>query len=269
MLNEQNLPGTALNGDHVVYSSFFADNYVVQQSAVVHPKSLLIDGLRKIFRNDSVFTYRDDEYGYPLTPDQTGLDVDSPLTSKILISDTYRYEVKFFPAIVIKSNGGSYKPVSFNQEMTIKYRKDIVENEFGMRRTVLTPTHRIYAGRWEMAFDVMIYCESQSELQELTDIVSLAIQHVLWNELRANGLFINTLRIGGESAEPYANDYVYNTTISLGTLSEWRVEIPIENIVEKITFTMEPALHFVPGVKTEADILSTRYENILELTEIP
>ena len=95
MIDQQNLPGTALNGDHIVYSSFFADQFVVQQSAIVHPKALLIDGLRKIFQNDSVFTYRDDEFGYPLTPDLTGLDVDSELTTKILISDTYRYEVKF------------------------------------------------------------------------------------------------------------------------------------------------------------------------------
>jgi len=50
MIDQQNLPGTALNGDHIVYSSFFADHYVVQQSAIVHPKAVLIDGLRKIFQ---------------------------------------------------------------------------------------------------------------------------------------------------------------------------------------------------------------------------
>ena len=70
--------------------------------------------------------------------------------------------------------------------------------------------------------------------RELVDIVSMAIQYVLWNDLRANGLFVNQVRIGGEQAEPYANDFVYNTSISLSTLSEWRVEIPIENIVEKL-----------------------------------
>ena len=85
MLDEQNLPGTADNGDHVVFSSFFSDNHVVQQTAIVQPKNLLIDGLRKIFRNDSIFAYRDDEYGFPLTPDMTGGDIDSEDTTKILI----------------------------------------------------------------------------------------------------------------------------------------------------------------------------------------
>ena len=268
MIDQQNLPGTALNGDHIVYSSFFADQFVVQQSAIVHPKALLIDGLRKIFQNDSVFTYRDDEFGYPLTPDLTGLDVDSELTTKILISDTYRYEVKFFPAILIKANGGSYKPLSFNQNMTYKYRTDVIENEYGARKVFSTPTHRVYAGRWELRFDVQIYSESQAELQELTDIVSLALQYSLWNELRANGLFISNLSIGAESAESYANDYVYNNTISLTTLSEWRVEVPIENIVEKIAFTLEPTWTPIPGVKTNGDSLSRRFSEIVDLTEI-
>lgn len=268
MIDQQNLPGTALNGDHIVYSSFFADQFVVQQSAIVHPKALLIDGLRKIFQNDSVFTYRDDEFGYPLTPDLTGLDADSELTTKILISDTYRYEVKFFPAILIKANGGSYKPLSFNQNMTYKYRTDVIENEYGARKVFSTPTHRVYAGRWELRFDVQIYSESQAELQELTDIVSLALQYSLWNELRANGLFISNLSIGGESAESYANDYVYNNTISLTTLSEWRVEVPIENIVEKIAFTLEPTWTPIPGVKTNGDSLSRRFSEIVDLTEI-
>ena len=51
MIDEQNLAGTGFNSDHIVYSSFFSDNHIVQQTAIVHPKTLLIDGLRKIFRN--------------------------------------------------------------------------------------------------------------------------------------------------------------------------------------------------------------------------
>ena len=268
MINEQNLPSSGYNGDHIVFSSFFEDNHVVQQTAIVHPKTLLIDGLRKVFRQDSIFTYRDDDFGYPITPDQTGVDVDSDATTKILISDAYRYEVKFFPAIVVKSSGGSYKPISFNQNMTYKHRADYITNDFGSTRKVMTPTHRVYAGRWELGFEVGIYSESQSELEELVDITSLALQYVLWNELRANGLFINQVRIGAESAEPYANDYVYNTAISLSTLSEWRVEIPIENIVEKVAFSIEPTWTPIPGVKGRSDLLSNRYNDIIELTEI-
>ena len=105
-------------------------------------------------------------------------------------------------------------------------------------------------------------------MEELVDIVSLALQYVLWQELRANGLFISQLRIGAESAEPYANDYVYSTAISLSTLSEWRVEVPIENIVEKIAFSLQPTWHPIPGVKGAADLMANRFDDIIELTEI-
>ena len=267
MIHAQNLP-SGTNADHRVYSSFFSDNNIVQQVAIVHPKNLLIDGLRKVFREDSVFTYRDDEYGFPLTIDLTGGDIDSEETTKILISDLYRYEVKFFPAIVIKSGGGTYKPTSFNQNMTYKYRVDYVENDYGARRAVRTPTHRVYDGRWELSFDIQIYSESYSELEELTDIVSMILQYTLWNELRANGLFIQRLNIGGESAEPYANDYVYSQNLTITTLSEWRVEIPIESIVEKIVFRFEPTWHPIPDIKTSADLLAKSYDDIIELAEI-
>ena len=90
----------------------------------------------------------------------------------------------------------------------------------------------------------------------------------MWNELRANGLFISQVRIGAESAEPYANDYVYSTAISLSTISEWRVEVPIENNVEKMAFSIQPTWHPIPGVKTGADLMSNRFSDIIELTEI-
>ena len=268
MINEQNTPGSGLNGDHIVYSSFFNDNNIVQQTAIVHPKALMIDGLRKIFRNDSVFPYRDDEYGYPLTPDRTGLEPDSEYATKILISDTFRYEVKFFPAIVVKANGGQYKPVSFNQNMTYKYKTQAIQNEYGATKIISSPCHRVYAGMWDLTFEIQIYSESQSELQELVDIVSLGLQYVLWNDLRASGLFIKSLQIGGESTSEYANDYIYNTNITIGTLSEWRVEIPIQNVVEKMIFRFQPSLTPIPGLKTQADVLSTKFKDIIEMTSI-
>lgn len=267
MMHDQQLPG-GTNADHRVYSSYFSDNNIIQQVALVQPKNLLIDSIRKVFRTDSIFTYRDDEYGFPLTPDLTNGDIDSENTTKILISDLYRYEVKFFPSIIIKSGGGSYKPLSFNQDATYKYRVDMVEDEFGGRQTVSTPTHRVYNGRWEMNFDVQIYSESHSELEELVDITSMTIQYTLWNELRENGLFVKSLSIGGESAEPYANDFIYGQTITISTLSEWRVEIPIDNLVEKIVFRFEPTWHHIPGVSSKSDVVSMKYNDVIEMAEI-
>ena len=268
MSDMQNLPGTGINGEHRVYSNFYSDNNIIQHVAIVQPKNLLIDALRSVFRRDNVYTFRTDDYGFPLTPDLTGQDIDSEDTTKILINDAYRYEVKFFPSIIIKSGGGSYKPISFNQNATYKYRRDAVVDEYGSTTFFNTPTHRVYAGMWDLSFEVGIYSESHTELEELVDIVSIALQYKLWHELRANGLFIKALNIASESAEAYANDFVYSQNITLSTLSEWRVEIPLDNIIEKLVFHFDSVMTPIPGEKDASDVQSLTYNDLIESTEI-
>lgn len=268
-LIEQALPaGEGSNGDHRVFSDFFANNHIIQNVAIVQPKNLLIQSLRDVFRRDSIFTYRDDEFGFPLTPNMTGKSLDTTEATRILISDIFRYDVKFYPAITIKHNGGNYKPLSFNQEGTYKYRADYIQNTFGARTKILTPTHKVYAGKWELNLEVGVFCESLSELQELIDIITMALQYVLWNDLRASGLFIQGLSIGGESSEPYANDYIYSQSISLRCLSEWRVEVPIENIIERIMFYFDSVKTDVPNDDISANSTVLKYNDILELSKI-
>lgn len=263
----QGLP-SGNNALHRTYSNFYADNHIIQNVSIVQPKNLLIDILRQSFSYDNVFTYRADQYGFPLTPDLTGLTIDDPSTTKILISDVFRYEVKFYPAITVKTAGGSSVPISFNQEGTIKYRKDLIENAYGGVNIISTPTHRVYAGVWDMNFDISVYSESHSELEEITEIVKMLLQYVAWNELRANGLFIKSLTLSGENAEPYANDYIFSHTISISTRSEWRVEIPIENIVERIVFYFDVDRHFIPGESTAADVQALKFNDIIEIANI-
>ncbi len=264
----QNLPGTGNNGEHRVYSNFFDDNSIIQQVCIVQPKNLIIDTLRKYFRNDNIYTYRSDQYGYPLTPNVTGMELDSTDTTKILISDVFRYEIKFFPSIVIKSGGGTYKPISFNQEGTIKYRKDLSEDLFGKQIVTQTPTHRVHAGAWDMNFDITIYSESHTEMEELVEIVTMILQYSAWNELRANGLFIKNISIGAENSEPYANDYIYNQTISISTFSEWRVEIPIDSIIEKLVFYFQFTRTPVAPNATITDFQELRFTDIVDSAEI-
>lgn len=266
--NIQNLPGTGINGEHRVYSNFFSDNYIIQQTCITQPKNLLIDVLRHNFSKDNIYTYRTDEYGFPLTVDLTGLEHDSELTTKILISDSYRYEVKFFPAIIIKSNGGAYKPLSFNQNSTLKYRVTETENLFGEKVKLKIPTHRVYAGAWDMNFDVTVYSESYHELEELVEITTMILQYVSWNELRANGVFVKNITIGGQNAETYANDYVYSQTISVPVRTEWRVEIPIDNLVEKIVFYFDSVKTPINQGSETQKILELKFEDVLEFANI-
>jgi len=267
-LDLQNLPGTGANGDHRVFSNFYEDHHIIQQVCISQPKNLLIDVLRNRFSKDNVYTYRADEFGFPLTPDLTGLSVDSSETTKILISDAYRYDVKFYPNIIVKIGGSSYKPLSFNQNGTIKYRKDCFKDNFGRERVVQTPTHRVYARYWDLNFDITINAESYSELQRLIDIVSMELQYTSWNKLRENGLFIKSTNISAESQEPYANDYVYNMTVSISTHTEWRVEIPLENVIEKLVFYFDSTRTPTSPSGSLADFQALKYDDIIEIAEI-
>lgn len=265
----QATPGTGFNAEHRVFSDFFADNHIIQNVSIVQPKNLLLDVLRKHFNRDSVYTYRADEYGFPATPDLTGLDIEHPSTTKVLISDVYREEIKFYPAVTIKTAGGSSVPISFNQNATIKYRKDLVESKFGGIREVRTPTHRVYAGAWDMSFEVGVFSESHSELEEITEIVKMILQYSSWNELRADGLFIKSLSVSGEGADPYSNKFVFNHRITISTRSEWRVEIPIENMIEKIVFYFDiKRTPSVGSTTTDADAQALKFNDIIEYAKI-
>ena len=261
--NELNIPGRVPNSDNVVFSSFYGDNHITQNSFIVHPKTVIVDLLRREFSQDSLYTYRSDEYGFPLVRDLTGIDMESDLTTKILISEQHRYEMKFFPNVVIGSKGGSYKPLAANQNQTIKYRRDAFVNNFGEKFEVSTPTHKVYAGMWDHSIEIAISTESHVETEEITEIVALMVQFKLFHELRAAGIIVKNLSVGGESSEKYANDFIFTQTITIGCISEWRAELPIDNLVEKIALNLT-------SVKTPSDYHSTidqRFSDVVTIAE--
>ena len=263
--NDLNIPGLAANSDHVVYSSFYGDNHIVQNSLMVQPKQLMIDLLRREFSTDSEYTYRSDEYGFPLVRDMSGIDADSELTTKILISDQYRYDMKFFPNMLVSSKGGSYKALSANQNQTIKYRTDVTEDRYGDRRVLKTPTHRVYSGMWEISLDIQINAESHVETEELADLAAIILQYKVFQELRAGGFILKTLSVGSESSEQYANDFIYSQNISISGVSEWRVEVPIDNLVEKIVFNVTSTK--TPSNNSISEKVPLLYSDVIDIAE--
>jgi len=183
-MSEHRLPGTSINGEHFVFSDYFAENNFIQNVAIIQPKNLLIQTIRDSFRNDSVYTYRQNEYGFPLTKDLTGVSLDDESYTKIVIADSFRPDVKFFPIIVVSTVSGSDKALSFNQEGTYKYKKDIVENQFGGKKVILTPTHKVYAGRWDLNIEISVNAESLQELDEITEILISILNFSQKNNLR-------------------------------------------------------------------------------------
>lgn len=224
-----------------VYSDLFEISDFVKQTAVAQGKNLLIDSLRELFRQDTIYRYSTDAFGFPLTPDLTDLppDIGETRTTRIFVGDIFRYDKRYLPSITVRQTSGRYYAVSFNQEGTTRYRVDLVLDGYGNRSLMKIPTHKVFAGGWDQTFEVLIAAESTSDREELSDIVSSYLIGVARQPLQDAGLFIKTVSHGGEREEDWANDKIYMQPISVETFSEWRREIPMDSVVEYINFCFE------------------------------
>jgi hypothetical protein len=226
---------------HRVYSEIFELSDFVKQTAVTQGKNLLIDSLRESFRQDTIYRYSTDAFGFPLTPDLTDLppDIGETRTTRIFIGDIFRYDKRYLPSITVRQTSGRYYAVSFNQEGTTRYRVDLVMDGYGNRSLVKVPTHKVFAGGWDQTFEVLVAAESTNDREELSDIVSSHLIGVARQPLQDAGLFVKTVSYGGEREETWANDHVYMQPVSVETFSEWRREIPLDSLVEAINFCFE------------------------------
>jgi hypothetical protein len=226
---------------HRVYSDLFEIADFVRQTATAQGKNLLIDSLREYFRQDTIYRYSTDAFGFPLTPNLTDLppDIEETRTTRIFIGDIFRYDKRYLPSITIRQTSGRYYAVSFNQEGTIRYRVDLVIDGYGNRSLIKVPTHKVFAGGWDQTFEVLVAAESTLDREELSDIVSSHLIGVARQPLQDAGLLVKTVSYGGEREEDWANDKIYIQPISVETFSEWRREIPMDSVVETINFCFE------------------------------
>jgi hypothetical protein len=224
---------------HRVNTDLFGAFNIVQSVGVVAGKSLIIDTLRDVFREDAEFKYVEDVFGFPKVRGQSDLDAVAGLeddeTTRIFIGSTYRQDIKYYPALSVKNTRTSYTPVSFNQDwMGVVYRKELLADGYGNNVTISTPAYNTLVGAWDQTFEVKVTAESELDREELVDIVSTILIGPKRLELQDAGLFIKTLSTGGEQEEPYGNGYLYTSSITLETRSEWKVHIPIANVMERI-----------------------------------
>lgn len=248
---------------HQVYSNFYTRNDIVKHVALIQGKNLLIDALRELFVNDSLYPYRCDEFGFPLVPDHTALpieeggteldidgnpiinpspnlSVDAKLSTKILITSTYRQDVKFYPVITVKQTNLKDHPISFNQNaIQIHYRKEFIRDGYGNQIEIRTPTHYVFSDAWDQSFEIKIVAEDLDDRDHIADIVNFGLWNIKRDELRASGLFIKNITGGGETEEEsvkHSSKWLYTYTITVNTYSEWSREIPIRNVIERINF---------------------------------
>src|SRR5580692_8811576 len=98
---------------------------------IVYPKEMIIATLRDLFSQDIYYHYSEDQFGFPNTTDHTDLPagadipvggINSTATSntllptRVFIGENYRYDGIYYPAILVKSGGSKYVPISINRD---------------------------------------------------------------------------------------------------------------------------------------------------------
>jgi hypothetical protein len=225
-------------------------------------RNLLIDILREMFKRDREYRYVTDKFGFPKTPNNLGLSADdgrtNERTTRLFIGGAYRQDISFLPAITVRPASTSYAPISFNQnEQTIAYSSQKVIDGYGNQSIINAPSAVIFAGAWEQSFEVKVVGRSQEDVLSIGDLVLVGLQNTYRGVLRQSGLFIKNVSSSGQSEEQIGEaDPAFSTSITVNTYSEWRREIPITTLVDRIhlCFEVDASTEDIPAVHLGGEI---------------
>ncbi len=243
---------------------------IVQNTMLGFSKSIVSEVLKESFSQDSFYHYVEDDFGFAQVTDLTGKDLKVGLhddaSTRIFIGEPYRYDQKYFPAILIK--GGSFKsvPISFNQNKElVQYKSVRYTDGYGNVKIFSTPEYFDMAGAWEGEVNVEIVAGDMSARDELVSLVAILLETVHQEQLIKSGCFFKPLSISSPTETDDSKDKLYRQVISLPVRTEWRRRIPIESILQRINFCVSfgnlAANIFAPAINLAIN-------NVVELTDV-
>jgi hypothetical protein len=209
------------------------------------PKDVIIATLRDYFSQDSLYHYVKDEWGFPKTPDLTDTDSDAGLfddiTTRVFIGEAYRFDSKFYPAILVRSGGCRYVPISINRDQhRVLYKTQKFVDNKGNEKLIQVPYAFGLAGAWEGSIIIDVISRGQKERDDLVEIISMLFVDIKQNDLANQGIAIKpTLNVGAPSESDDRNDKLFRQNITLEIRGEWRRTIPINNIIDVINICVD------------------------------
>ncbi len=226
------------------YSDLYKLNNIVQSTHTVAIKQLIIAQLRDFFASDSYYHCVLDEFGFNKAAEFLGTSQDAGINDDVLnrvyISEYYKYSGIMYPSILVKSGSIKYMPLSINREReTITYDVIDVVDGYGNRKSFRTPKSFIFAGYWDSEINIDVLSRGIRSRDDLVELIQLLLSDLKFRELEQSGIVIKSVSAGSPTEYDDRNDKIYKQTINLSILSEWRREIPIKNIVDKINFCVE------------------------------
>lgn len=226
---------------------------VVQGSMISYPKEMVIEILRSFFARDDYYHYSKDQWGFANTTDHTDLppgadlpvnavgstaDSDAYLSSRIFIGENYRFNSIFYPAVLVKSGGGRYVPISINRDIgSIKTSPILFEDGYGNTSIINRPVSFVTAGAWEGTIIIDIMTRSLEARDELVALIAMCFTEIHFDTMYDIGIIVKPINWSGTSETDDRNDKLFRQSLTLDIRTEWRREIPIGNIIDTIFFT--------------------------------
>lgn len=258
-------------------NTYRTDLYVLhnvsQNTLVTQPKEIIIESLREFFSDDSYYHYVRDEWGFPKTPDLTNFPIEAgyndDTTTRLFIGEPYRLDVIYYPALLVRPAGSRFVPISFNNEDgSVQWTARRFVDGYGNESMVQTPESFIKAGAWEGSINIDIEAKSPQARDDLVDLVSMFFM-LRRTQLQLSGVFVKGITQGSPSETDDRNDKLFKNTVTCEIRSEWRVEIPVSNVVDMINICVDfGSLDADPPVLAPNLRVSTTVELIEALTEL-
>lgn len=221
-------------------------HHVVQNAMISFPKEIIIATLRDFFSHDSYYHYSKDAWGFPNTVDQTDLPLDAGLnddtTTRLYIGENYRFDGIFYPAILVKHGGSKSVPISFNREdSTVLWEMRPYDDGYGNVTFFKHPKSFVFAGAWEGSIVIEVFTRSLGARDDLVELVGLCFTDITFKSLQKAGVVCKSgsPTIGSPSEIDDRNDKLFRQTLTLDVRTEWRREIPISNVIEVISFSVD------------------------------
>jgi hypothetical protein len=176
-------------------------------------------------------------YGAGSNPD---LSLTNQLSTRLFIGENYRYDVVYYPAILVKNGGSKSVPISFNRDKYGVWHEDVIYVDgYGNQTNVSRPKYLYTAGAWEGSVVIDVMTRSLRSRDDLVEIIAMTFTELRTEDLIDIGISIRPINIGPPSETDDRNDKLFRQSLTLDCRTEWRREIPISNVVEAILFSAD------------------------------